>query len=118
MMVLVLMLTACHQDQDELFTTADVTITGYGNMTVNRVQGTVNMTNLSSRQITTSTNFHGATCHMAILRGSYAVDAEGVVSFTDSLGNEQQRQFRAQSNYLPFIDEESNSASLELILMN
>ena len=44
-----LVLTSCHQDEDDLFTTAAITLTAEQGTTIERVQGTVRLTNLNTR---------------------------------------------------------------------
>lgn len=54
-----MVLASCHQDEDDLFTTAAITLTAEEGTTVERVQGTVQLTNLNTRQVTTTAEFDG-----------------------------------------------------------
>ncbi len=110
---------SCHEDSDDIFTTADITITGGDTISISEIRATLRMTNLNTRQETQSTDFHGATCHVAtMLRGSYAIVVEGVVRFTDRQGGELLRQFRASSDFIPLTQAGNNADSLELIFMD
>ena len=57
-----MVLASCHQDEDDLFTTAAITLTAEEGTTVERVQGTVQLTNLNTRQVTTTAEFFRASC--------------------------------------------------------
>ncbi len=50
-------LMSCHEDEDELFTWADVVLSAGDGLTVEQVQGTARLTNLNSKQVTTTSDF-------------------------------------------------------------
>ena len=111
-----LILCACHKDEDNLFADAVITLSGE-NMTIQRVQGTVTLTNLNSRQVVTSAEFNSDKAYLQLLRGSYSVLIEGTVQYRDTAGQLLVKQFRASTDYAGFEKESGNELTLDIILM-
>ena len=112
-----MVLTSCHQDEDDLFTTAAITLTAEEGTTVERVQGTVQLTNLNTRQVTTMAEFDGNIARVTLLRGAYSVLVEGSMQYKDANGETSVRQFRATSDYLEFASKSLNVATLNIVWM-
>lgn len=112
-----MVLTSCHQDEDDLFTTAAITLAAEQGTTVERVQGTVQLTNLNTRQVTTTAEFDGNIARVTLLRGAYSVLVEGSVQYKDANGETSVRQFRATSDYLEFASKSLNVATLNIVWM-
>lgn len=112
-----MVLTSCHQDEDDLFTTAAITLAAEQGTTVERVQGTVQLTNLNTRQVTTTAEFDGNIARVSLLRGVYSVLVEGSMQYEDAHGATGVRQFRATSNYLEFASKSLNVATLNIVWM-
>lgn len=112
-----MVLTSCHQDEDDLFTTAAITLTAEEGTTVERVQGTVQLTNLNTRQVTTTAEFDGNTARVTLLRGAYSVLVEGSMQYKNANGETSVRQFRATSDYLEFASKSLNVATLNIVWM-
>lgn len=112
-----LVLNACHQDEDDLFTTVAITLATEEGTTVERVQGTVQLTNLNTRQVTTSAVFDGNIARVTLLRGAYSVLVEGSIQYKDAHGTTAVRQFRATSDYLEFASKSLHVATLNVIWM-
>lgn len=112
-----MVLTSCHQDEDDLFTTAAITLTAEKGTTVERVQGTVQLTNLNTRQVTTTAEFDGNIARVTLLRGVYSVLVEGSMQYKDANGETSVRQFRATSDYLEFASKSLNVATLNIVWM-
>lgn len=112
-----MVLTSCHQDEDELFTTAAITLAAEQGTTVERVQGTVQLTNLNTRQVTTTAEFDGNIARVTLLRGAYSVLVEGSMQYKDANGETSVRQFRATSDYLEFASKSLNVATLNIVWM-
>ena len=72
----VIAVTACHEDNEEYFAEADITVNAGDTLTVDRVQATAVLTNLNTRQVTTSADFNGQTLRISLLRGAYTDYAE------------------------------------------
>jgi hypothetical protein len=106
-----MVLASCHQDEDDLFTTAAITLTAEEGTTVERVQGTVQLTNLNTRQ------FDGNIARVSLLRGVYSVQVEGSMLYKDAHGATGVRQFRATSDYLEFASKSLNVATLNIVWM-
>lgn len=112
-----MVLTSCHQDEDDLFTTAAITLAAEQGTTVERVQGTVQLTNLNTRQVTTTAEFDGNIVRVTLLRGAYSVLVEGSMQYKDANGETSVRQFRATSDYLEFASKSLNVATLNIVWM-
>ena len=110
-----MVLASCHQDEDDLFTTAAITLTAEEGTTVERVQGTVQLTNLNTRQVTTTAEFDGNIARVSLLRGVYSVLVEGSMQYKDAHGATGVRQFRATSDYLEFVSKSLNVATLNIV---
>ncbi len=114
---LLLFLTACHQDEDDLFATATLTLTAGDTLTIERVQGTARVTNLNSKQIVTSSDFDGATLRLDLLRSSYSADVEGLVRYHNRQGVTETKRMRAHSDYLSLDGKGHNEAVLNIIFL-
>lgn len=112
-----MVLTSCHQDEDDLFTTAAITLAAEQGTTVERVQGTVQLTNLNTRQVTTTAEFDGNIARVTLLRGAYSVLVEGSMQYKDANGETSVRQFRATSDYLELASKSLNVATLNIVWM-
>lgn len=112
-----MVLTSCHQDEDDLFTTAAITLAAEQGTTVERVQGTVQLINLNTRQVTTTAEFDGNIARVTLLRGAYSVLVEGSMQYKDANGETSVRQFRATSDYLEFASKSLNVATLNIVWM-
>ena len=112
-----MVLTSCHKDEDDLFTTAAITLAAGEGTTVERVQGTVQLTNLNTRQVTTTAEFDGNIARVTLLRGAYSVLVEGSMQYKDANCETSVRQFRATSDYLEFASKSLNVATLNIVWM-
>ncbi|MBQ7421442.1 MAG: hypothetical protein IJV27_04810 [Prevotella sp.] len=112
-----LMTVSCHQDEDELFTYADITLLGGDTITIERVQATARLTNLNTRQVVSTSDFDGATARVRLLRGAYSISVEGAVRYKDSQGATQTKRMRAYADYAGLEKEGLNQAELNLIFL-
>lgn len=112
-----MLMTACHQDVDTLFTSASISLVTGEDIVIQRVQGTLTLTNLNTRQVTTSAEFTGNVAHVQVLRGAYAALVEGSLQYQDSNGVTSVRQFRASADYIGLHEENDNTANLDIIWM-
>lgn len=115
MMATGLLLSACHQEEDDLFTTAVLTLETSDGTTVERVQGTVTLTNLNTRQVVTAADFIGNVAQVQVLRGAYTVLVEGSAQCRDASGATAVRKFRCSADYLALEKENTNNATLNMI---
>ncbi len=107
-------LVSCHQDEDYIFTTAAIELKAADDITIERVQGTVTLTNLNTRQVVTSAEFSGNIAQLQVLRGAYTALIEGSIQYRDASGNIAIRQFRASADYLSLEKKEINTATLNI----
>lgn len=116
--VTLLSLSACHQEEDELFATAVITLTASDGISIGRVQAQAQLTNVNTRQVTTTADFSGATVQILLLRGAYSVLIEGVAACTDADGNSRLRQFRAQTDYVELAATGVNTTTMNTIFLD
>lgn len=110
-------LTGCHQDNDEFFTQAQIEVDGGDDISVERIQATATLTNLNTKQTTVASSFEGSTLQVELLRGAYQVTIEGMVRYTAADGSVKTQSFRAVSDYLELTQTPVSKATLELIMM-
>ncbi len=109
---------ACAPVEDDIFTTARITITTDGNTTITGVQAQVKLTNVNTRQVTTIADFEGSSITVELLRGAYQIDIEGVVACLNPDGTTRHRQFRCKSDYTEFVHDNMNETSLNIIFLD
>lgn len=109
-------LASCHDDYDDLTTTAVFTLEPPEGYTIGRVQGQLTATYLSTRQNYISSDFDGAQLSIELMRGAYSISVEGTAELTDSRGVKTIRSFRASSSYAEMLSHPS-MISLEMLLM-
>ena len=113
-----LSLTACHQGANDLFATAVINLAVDEGITITQVQAQAELTNVNTRQVTTTANFDGAILRVELLRGAYQILIEGVATCQDASGNIRLRQFRAQTDYVELVGTGSNATRLNLIFLD
>lgn len=111
-------LASCHQDEDDIFAQAAITLSAGDTLTIERIQGTARLTNLNTKQVTTTSDFDVATLRLTLLRSSYSADVEGLVRYHDTQGREHTRSMRAHSDYMALEKKGGNEAVLQIIFMD
>lgn len=114
----VMLLTACAPVEDDIFTTARITVTAEGNESITNVQAQVKLTNVNTRQVTTVADFNGTSATVELLRGAYQIDIEGVATCLSPSNVTRMRQFRCQSDYVEFIGRDINEVTLKTIFLD
>lgn len=115
---LTLLFASCHKQEDDLFATAVITLETTEQTTITQVQAQAELTNMNTRQVTTTANFEGMQLSVELLRGPYQVNIEGVATCQDGNGQTRYRQFRAQANFVEFYQSGANAATLTLIFLD
>ena len=119
LIALTMLLTACAPVEDEIFTTARITVTAEEeDVTITSVQAQVKLTNVNTRQVTTVADFDGASATVELLRGAYQIDIEGVATCQSPGNSIRMRQFRCQSDYVEFISRDINEVTLKTIFLD
>ncbi|WP_024990305.1 hypothetical protein [Segatella albensis] len=116
--VMMMGLTACHADEDQLFTTAAITLTGSDTIYVDRIQGTITLTNLNTKERVTTADFDGCTATVNLLRGVYQVSVDGQVKYRDGRGITHIDNFRASQDQVSIVGSSMTIVELPMILMN
>ena len=114
----VVLLTACAPVEDDIFTTARITVTAEGDVSITSVQAQVKLTNVNTRQVTTVADFNGTSATVELLRGAYQIDIEGVATCLSPDNVTRMRQFRCQSDYVEFISHDINEVTLKTIFLD
>ena len=118
LIALTMLLTACAPVEDEIFTTARITVTAEGEDSITNIQAQVKLTNVNTRQVTTVADFDGASATVELLRGAYQIDIEGVATCQSPGNSIRMRQFRCQSDYVEFISRDINEVTLKTIFLD
>lgn len=113
-----LALTACHQDNDDYMTLATIQLDGGSDVTIERVQAMVHITNLNTKHVVSTADFTGDQVQIELLRGAYQVSIEGVLSYTDQTGNKHIRSFRAVSDYVELVGTGTSKATINIIYLD
>lgn len=113
----VMALSSCHKDEDDILTNADIVLSAGEGMTIEQIQGTARITNLNSKQVTTTSDFNGATIHLQLMRSSYSADVEGLVRYHDQTGQSYIKHMRAHSDYIDLSARGYNQAVLDIIFL-
>jgi len=118
LITITVLLTACAPVEDDIFTTARITITADGDETITSVQAQVKLTNVNTRQVVTCADFNGTSATVELLRGAYQIDIEGVATCLLPDNATRMRQFRCQSDYVEFIGRDINEVTLKTIFLD
>ena len=111
------MLTACHKDEDDIFTYADIVLNAGAGMTIEQIQGTARITNLNSKEVTTTSDFDVATIRLSLVRSSYSVDAEGLVRYHDAPNKSYTKHMRAHSDYIDLSATGYNQTTIDILFL-
>ena len=118
MLIAMIALSACHQDNTDYTTVATLTLDGGDTLTIDQVQAMAHFTNINSRHITSTADFQGPKVQIELLRGAYQVQIEGIVSYTDRQDIRQVRSFRAISDYVELANSSWSEVKLSIIFLD
>jgi hypothetical protein len=118
LIALTLLFTACVPVEDDIFTTARITVDGGDHITVTGLQTQVKLTNVNTRQVTTTADFQGSSTTVELLRGAYQIDIEGVATCQMTDGQTSVHQFRCQSDYVELVQQGLNEITLNIIYLD
>ena len=111
--------TSCHDDYKDYLTTGHITLTLPVEGEIEAIQYSVKMMDLNNRNIITLAGETSSTIIIEnLFRGAYSINVEGVVRYLDNDATIHISQFRAQSDYVPMVELNDNTISLEMILMD
>ena len=103
-----ILFVACQKSNDDYYAEARVRLVLPDSLRLEKLQGTVRLTNLNNKQSRTTS--------LEVFRGVYAVDVEGSVRYAAPDGTNQTANFRASTPYIKVLDHPS-LVSLDIILM-
>ncbi len=115
-LALLSLLVSCHEDSDDYYTTIAVRIRLPEGCNAERMQGTVKLTNLNNRLTYATSEFDGTAVTLQVMRGVYAIDAEGSLRYTDDTGQTLTGNFRASTSYCEALEHPS-SVELDIVFM-
>lgn len=107
---------ACQKSHEDFYTEAHVRIVLPDTLHLDKMQGTVRLTNLNNKQTFTTATFQGNEATIEVFRGVYAADVEGSVRYTNEKGQMQTANFRANTSYVKVLDHPS-LISLDITIM-
>lgn len=116
--LLMLSLASCHKEENDLFATGCIMLSTPDGMAIDMVQAQAILTNVNTRQVTTSSDFTGGSIKMELLRGAYKIGIEGVATVHDTDGSTLTRQFRSQSEYIDLSSTGVNNVTLRIIYLD
>ncbi len=108
--------SACHDDNEDYTTSANITISVPDSINVEKMQGTVTVVNLNNKQSYSSSEFNGTSTLIDVMRGSYSINVNGTVLYHDRQNIKHTKSFRAASSYSEFLDHPAK-ASVNIIFM-
>ncbi len=108
--------SACHGDNEDYNTSANITVTVPDSINVEKMQGTVTVVNLNNKQSYSSSEFNGTSTLIEVMRGSYSINVNGTVLYHDRQNIKHTKSFRAASSYSEFLDHPAK-ASVNIIFM-
>ena len=118
LIAVVILFTACAPVEDDIFTTARITVIGQDDVPITDIQAQVKLTNVNTRQVITTADFEGTSVTVELLRGAYQIDIEGVATCPSGDNVIRMRQFRCQSNYEEFVKLGINEVTLKTIFLD
>ena len=111
-----ILFAACQKSNDDYYAEARVRLVLPDSLRLEKLQGTVRLTNLNNKQSFTTSTFQAGEASLEVFRGVYAVDVEGSVRYAAPDGTNQTANFRASTPYIKVLDHPS-LVSLDIILM-
>lgn len=103
-LVLCLLCVGCHQDETSYDTNAEVSLSFGDSVQIVRLQGTITLQNINTRQTHATSNLGKGTTHFTLTKGAYSLMGEGTVLYRNEKGEEKVRYFRTAQNYLEIVD--------------
>ncbi|BCS84722.1 MULTISPECIES: hypothetical protein [Prevotella] len=97
-------LSACHDDNEDYTTSANITVSVPDSIHIEKMQGTVTVVNLNNKQSYSSSEFNGTSTLIDVMRGSYSINVNGTVLYHDKQNIKHTKSFRAASSYCEFLD--------------
>ena len=76
-----ILFVACQKSNDDYYTEARVRLVLPDSLRLEKLQGTVRLTNLNNKQSFTTSTFQAGEASLEVFRGVYAVDVEGSVRY-------------------------------------
>lgn len=116
LMLTMLLLSACHDEHNDYYTTAIVTIDLPEGYSIKQMQGTVTLTNLNNRQTFSTSTFSGTSATLEIMRGVYSAEVEGSLRYISSDGEVHSSNFRAATSHCELLQHPSE-LHLDIILL-
>lgn len=117
-LTMAVMLSACHQDNEDYMTLATIQLDGGDTITIEQVQAMAHLTNLNSRHVTSTADFIGPKVQIELLRGAYQAQVEGIMSYNDKQGKRHVRSFRAVSDYIEIVNSVTSEVKLNIIFLD
>lgn len=116
LVLLLLSLAACNNDEDEIFTSATINLESADSLKVQKIQGTIKAININTRQTITSSQFDNLSSSMVLQRGAYQITINGYLVYLNSKGIQYTHAFIAYTDYCELKDIKSET-KLKIVLI-
>ncbi len=113
--LLLLVLSGCRKDHEELFTEATIEI-DLTDLNIQEMQGTAKLRNINTLQEYTSAQEQGGVYHFQVLRGAYQITIEGRIKYMDEDEETHIKNFICYTDYADFSHESGNHVKLKITL--
>ncbi len=110
------LMSGCEHKEYDYYTKAMVSLQMPADINAVKVQGTVELKNLSNGRVYYSSDFNNNKVELEVLRGTYMLDAEGTIVCVYPDGHEEVKIFRASDNYIELV-EQIVPVDVEIIFM-
>ena len=101
-----ILFVACQKSNDDYYAEARVRLVLPDSLRLEKLQGTVRLTNLNNKQSFTTSTFQAGEASLEVFRGVYAVDVEGSVRYAAPDGTKQTANFGPRFSALPPVGDE------------
>lgn len=113
--VTTVLFSSCHEEYNDYDATVTIEMVAPDTMSIERMQGTISLINLSNGQLYSISTFKGASVELDVFRGPYAIQGSGTLKYEGIISGETGVcGFRCNSSYMEIL---SNPTRLQLDLL-
>ncbi len=106
---------SCHKEYNDYDATVTIEMVAPDTMSIEHMQGTISLINLSNGQQYSISTFKGASVELDVFRGPYSIQGSGTLKYEGIIsGKTGVCGFRCNSSYMEIL---SNPAHLQLDLL-
>ena len=111
------LLDSCHKEYNDYDATVTIEMVAPDTMSIERMQGTISLFNLSNGQLYSISTFKGTSVELEVFRGPYSIQGNGTLKYEGKI-SEKTRVcgFRCNSSYTEILSEHTH-LQLDLLLL-